>query len=216
MSFKENVPKSSTKADLNSVKVEKEGMDNKPTNDNNDQKYLMPQTICSTELPIPNVVFHSLTSVSSTNFILTGGISGDGRIFNHVFLGNISKDQTDVTWKELKPMRNQRGGHLSFKLNSSLYVAGGVDESLQALSCCEKYDINKDEWKDVEHALPYRLTGSIVSTSKDESFTTIVGGYKGKSVYSKEIITFTEQEGFQVLNDIGLIHNKACGTSITL
>lgn len=218
MRFNQNIQKKSEIAMKQSSKGQKDLTGNIFTNpeQNNDQQYLMPQTICSTELPIPMTVAHSLTKVSNSSVILTGGGILHSKTSNRAFLGEITQDQTDVIWKEMKPMTKGRKGHVSFKMNTSLYVAGGVLKSCHFLQCCEKYDINEEKWYDAVHALPYSLAGATASASKDESFALIIGGLRVKGEYSKAIITFTEQDGFKTLKDISLIHNKFLGTAITV
>ena len=74
--------------------------------------------------------------------MMVGGNCGE-TVFEYAFLGEITKDKMDVTWKKLNPMRKRRAGHIAFKMNNSLYVAGGRNTTDKFLSCCERYVIKE-------------------------------------------------------------------------
>ena len=47
--------------------------------------------------------------------MMVGGGNG-GTVFKHAFLGEITKDKMDVSWKKLSPMRKRRSWHIAFKI----------------------------------------------------------------------------------------------------
>ena len=44
---------------------------------------------------------------------------------NRVFLSKLNKEETDAIWDELIPMEKPRSHHVAFKIQKSVYAAGG-------------------------------------------------------------------------------------------
>ena len=125
--------------------------------------------------------------------ILVGGWVVDA-ISNRVFLGELTENKTDVIWKEVESMAEARLRHIVFKMQDSIYVAGGYGN--RTLRCCERYDLNENKWSRCRHVLPYPLRYASAIVSEDETFAVITGGKTGNDKCSSGIIIFTENEGF--------------------
>jgi len=109
---------------------------------------------------------------------------------------------SDVKWRKVQSMRKARAGHIGFQMNGRLYVAGGFDSERKPLQICERYNINDDKWDLPNLKLPFGLFGAMAVKSKDSSFVVITGGEKAQRPFNKSIITFTEQDGFKILNEV--------------
>ena len=162
--------------------------------------------ICYTRLPVP-LINHSVTQVAKHKIIVVGGIiHGNGNATNRVFAGEFSIDDAQsIQWKELEPLEIPRYGHLSFRLGSFLYVAGGVGRNEKLISSCEVYNINENKWQYGNNHLPYPLSRSSVVTDSQEKFALICGGeayFKGWA--SSNVIIFTKEDGFYVFDDFSL------------
>lgn len=166
------------------------------------------QTVCPTPLPV-SVYVHTLTKVGSKKVILVGG-SENQTHSNRVFQGELLPSNEDVGWQKLESMNKKRACHMTFKMKQSVYVAGGFNaygNVRQNLSCCERYDLEKNTWFKCQHSLPFPLMSASVVVSADEAFALIVGGYKYKdgktqrSEMSNEILVFTKDTGFYKLEN---------------
>ena len=158
------------------------------------------QKVCPTPIPVDRVLFHSITNVDNNKVILVGGEvkCNVAWLSKSVYLGELTEDKSDVTWKELESMQKARKFHITFKMKQHVYVAGGIDVRDKTLACCERFDLNENKWFKCHHVLPYRLYDASVVVSADETFAVITGGYKGGSI-SDGIIIFTEQGGFKLM-----------------
>ena len=183
---------------------------------------------CPTRLPVNSIgIKFSMTKVTDRSLILCGGrgdINQEYAVYNNVFLGEIEDD--DITWKQLKLMKNKRFDHVSFLINGKLYIAGGgihmdkTRQSLKTIRDCEAYDIEEDLWTIYPHELPFPLFGAVAATSKDSSFAIITGGKTksrtGIESYNKSVISFNDKEGFNVLRDISTQIKRYRGVSISM
>ena len=88
-------------------------------------------------------------------------------------------------------MTNTRKGHVAFKIENNLYVAGGYNRIFNNASC-ERYDIKKNKWFSSKHTLPQALTLAHSSVSLDESFSVITGRISDR-ITTYSMIIFTEQ-----------------------
>ena len=88
--------------------------------------------------------------------MLVGGNCSETK-FEYAFLGEIATNTMDVSWKNLNPMRQRRFGHIAFKINNIMYVAGGRNTTDNFLSSCEKYVIKDGNWENRLHVLPCTL-----------------------------------------------------------
>ena len=158
------------------------------------------QKVCTTPIPVDRVLFHSITKVYNNKVILVGGEVKCvvARLSRSVYLGELTDNKTDVSWRELESMKKARKFHIAFKMKHNMYVAGGIDISDKTLSCCERFDLKKNKWFKCHHLLPYRLYDASVVVSADETFAVITGGYNGGRI-SDRIIIFTEQDGFKLM-----------------
>ena len=81
-------------------------------------------------------------------------------------------------------MRKRRAGHIAFKMNNKLYVAGGKNTTDKFLSCCKRYVIKEGNRENRLHVLPCTFPYVMDSVSPDESFAIIVGRKKDyKKIY---------------------------------
>lgn len=73
-------------------------------------------------------------------------------------------------------MRKPRDGHVAFKMENYLYVAGGIDGfSSEVIDSCEHYDIENNTCFSSQHSLPRALEDAFSVVSLDESFAVITG-----------------------------------------
>ena len=156
---------------------------------------------------------HSVTKVSDTTVIMCGGWCLPN-ILDDVFIGEVT--DSDVTWRRLKSMRKARAGHIAFVMNGRLYVAGGFGSEDKTLQKCERYNIKDEKWDIPNLKLPFTLRGAMALTSKDSSFVIITGGEKDRGTYNKSIITFTEKDGFKILNDVEISFGIAISKAFML
>ena len=148
--------------------------------------------------------------------MLVGGDTTNDGITNRVFEGEITEDNKDVFWKEVESMRKNRHSHLTFKMNDSVYVAGG-HSGLRDVPICERYDLKEHKWHKCEYTLPWDLYFSSVVVSVDESFALITGGTSSHiSGRTNSIIIFTENHGFQPLRNSSLQIKRTNHVSIRI
>ena len=111
---------------------------------------LCKRNIYPTKLPLI-VSHHTLTNIGYDKVMLVGGEVDIIRrrrscSSNRVFQGKLTPNKKDVKWIEVGCLSEARGLHISFKLNDSVYVAGGVNEEEQEiLSSCERYDLTQNK-----------------------------------------------------------------------
>ena len=130
----------------------------------------------------------------------------------------------NITICKLEFPKIPRRHHIAFKLGDGLYIAGGFEQQgndFAELLSCERYDINEKRWLDCPHTLPHPLVCASVVVSNDETFAVIIGGYYrhdfGAHHESSQIITFTETDGFQLLEENILSWPRSsCHTSIRI
>ena len=172
-------------------------------------------TVCLTQLPV-SANGDSLTRVDHNKVMFVGSY--------WVFEGELSENKNDVIWRKLEFPKIPRRHHIAFKFGDSLYIAGGFEQQgndFAELSSCERYDFKENKWFDCPHTLPHPLVCASVVVSNDETFAVIIGGYYrhdfGAHHESSQIITFTETEGFQLLEENILSWPRSsCHTSIRI
>lgn len=172
------------------------------------------QCICPTRQPTENSIFsHTLTRIGDNKVMLMGG-KYRGTSSHSVFLGEITANKGNVTWKEMEPIKKARFSHMAFKMKESLYVVGGIATcncnhwcncSRATLSCCERYDLIEDKWYNYHHSLSYALESASAVVSLDETFAVITGGRDRDYKESSNVIIFTTERGFQELNNSSLL-----------
>ena len=154
-------------------------------------------------MPI-DVCFHVMIGLDENKVILIGGCDIDCYPSKKVFMGNLSKDETDMSWDELCPMIVPRQEHVGFKLKNRIYVVGGIGADDEVLSCCERYNIEENHWELTSYQLPYPLHEASVAVAKNEDFVLIIGGMKNKKQISDKLIMFTEKCGFSDIDQFSL------------
>ena len=168
--------------------------------------------VCLTRLPV-SANGDTITSIGNNKVIFVGSY--------WVFEGELSTTENDVIWKKLEFPKTPRRCHMAFKLQDSVYIAGGYEQCEQEfveLSSCERYDLSEKTWNDCSHVLPYPLVCASVVVDKEETFAVIIGGYyKHEDTHneSRMIIIFTETDGFRVLEGNNLKSPRSsCHTSV--
>lgn len=164
---------------------------------------------------------HSITFVRNNTFMIIGGRALSQRPYRRettrcVLKGEISEDAADVKWKKLTSLLNDRFGHFSFKIKNHVYVAGGAEYGTEDILCCEVYDIDKDSWSVSKHYLPYHLYKASVIVDKEETYALIIGGLKRTAEASEKVILFTEEKGFELINDFSMHHKRYGHVSLSL
>ena len=169
-----------------------------------ENRILFVQNTCSTKLPLNVGYGHTITNIGHNRVMLIGGF-GNGNSSNRVFQGELSTNRKDVMWNELECLGKARRWHISFKMNGSVYVAGGYNDiSNERLSTCERYDLKEMKWYKCQHSLPFALRLASVVVSTDESIAVITGGKKEDRIYSDKVIIFTEDKGFVIFKAFSL------------
>ena len=158
-------------------------------------------TNCSTKLPV-SVHDHTLTRVGRNRVMLIGGYDQDVGASNRAFRGLLTEDQKDVIWDELPSLSTSRNGHFTFRIRDSIFVAGGFGDTY--LSCCEKYDLKQNEWRQTQHYLPYPLFNASVVVDTEQNLAVITGGFTNQREASDKVIIFNEERGFVLLNEFSL------------
>ena len=142
----------------------------------------------------------------------------DGKTSKKALHRTISNDKTDFEWKYLRSKNVTRSGHIAFYMKYTLFVAGGMNKE-RALSNCEYYDFQDDNWFNVEYHLTYPQSNASYCINKDGSFAIIMGGYcvRGYVVFmTKYLIIFTPQDGFKLLGSVSLKHDRSSLESVTI
>ena len=161
------------------------------------------QTMFPSLMPI-DVCYHVMIGLDENRVILIGGCDIDCCPSKKVFMGNLSKDETDMYWNELCPMIMPRQEHLGFSLKNWIYVAGGIGPDDEVLCCCERYNIEENKWESTSYQLPYPLHEATAVVVKNEDFVLITGGMKNKKQISDKLIVFTEKCGFSEIDHFSL------------
>ena len=126
-----------------------------------------------------------------------------------LFIGELTDNKSNVTWVQQESLNKAREYHITFKMKTSVFVAGGVDKDYKPLSSCERFSLNKSKWFPNQHQLPFPLVNATVIVSTDETFAVITGGWKDISndyhggpnrALSNETLVFTMERGFKVLS----------------
>ena len=170
--------------------------------------------VCLTRLPV-TANGDTITSIGQNKVMFIGSY--------WVFEGEVTEAGNDVTWKTLEYPKVPRRCHMAFKLKDSVYIAGGYeqhDQEFEELSSCERYDIKTETWMECPHLLPYPLVCGSVVVNQEETLGVIIGGFyrhEGSHVESSHIITFSELEGFQIVEYGKLLSPRSsCHTSIRI
>merc|ERR1712098_590898 len=102
-----------------------------------------------------------------------------------------------------------------------LFLAGGSNDDLTALCSCEYFDFEDGVWTDTQYKLPYGLSNASSCGSKDGSFAIITGGWKHSvldgnitALRTNDIITFTPESGFNILNTISMKGGRTYHASV--
>ena len=168
-------------------------------------KCKLPHIFCPTPLPLHLTGGHTVTNIKDNQVILIGGYCG-GSASSSVFIGELTDNESDVTWIEQESLNKARQYHMTFKMDGNVFVAGGVDKDYKALYDCERFSINRNTWVRNQHHLPYPLVNATVIVSTDETFAVITGGWKDLSndtfegsarILSYETLIFTIDGGFK-------------------
>ena len=178
---------------------------------------LYPQTIFPAELLVkPNSC--TLTNIGNNVVMLIESNPPS------MFIGNLENTMSakDILWLKVPPLIVPRYDYLISKMQTSVYVMGGFNSLDKPLSSCVYYDLVLNSWFTSKHSLPHPLCNSSVVVSKDETFAVITGGQKQtedlltEEICSKEIIIFTEEDGFRVLKNSTLITERSSHISILI
>ena len=170
-------------------------------------------TKCTSKAPVsledgtPAQVWgHTITHIGNNKLLLVGGRAISQRPYRRqttrcVLEGEITEDLTDIKWRRLQSISMARFGHFAFKLNKFIYIGGGAEYGAEDILCCEKYDIEAEAWSVCQYSLPYHLYKASAVVDVSESFALIIGGLKRSSEASNEVLLFTEEGGFEVLEN---------------
>ena len=114
----------------------------------------------------------------------------------------------------------QRYDYVIFKMQQYIFVTGGFNANSQSLTSCVYFDLVLKNWFTFNHSLPYALANASVVVSKDETFAIITGGRVNpdspEEKYSDDVILFTQDSGFHVLEISKSITKRAFHVSIAL
>ena len=189
------------------------------------------QIFCST--PIPITLCHCSVSIAGDDEIIVIGdhVSGAPK----AFIGKLTRNKRDFKWKCISSMKLARVGPIMFKLGGDVYVAGGeayiplqpfAIARCTKLKSCEQYNLKKQKWSESEYCLPYPLSHASVVVSDNETFAVISGGLKenseGEFKWTKigkpsdEIILFTKENGFEVIENALLQRKRWAHVSMML
>ena len=95
---------------------------------------------CPTRLPV-SANGDTITNIGNNKAMLVGSY--------WVFEGELTATENDVIWRKMEFPKTPRRCHMAFKLQDSLYIAGGYeqrDQDFVELSSCERYDLNNKTW----------------------------------------------------------------------
>merc|ERR1712061_884655 len=101
--------------------------------------------------------------------------------YRNVYKGTLNEVKMDVSWKKAAFLRKPRSGHVVFKLNQTVYVAGGyhIDKDNTTRTCIE-YSIKKNSWSRGTN-LPFKLDKAVATTNTNEDFALIFSSKKDRN-----------------------------------
>ena len=78
------------------------------------------------KLPIP-LIFHTVTKISESEFVLCGGINDACKPLKDVYYGRVvsNPEQLEIEWAKLKPLNSARYKHCAVYIKNRLIVIGG-------------------------------------------------------------------------------------------
>ena len=182
------------------------------------------QKISEVDSPLSGVRYHTVTRMRTNVAMIVGGESvskqENGEIKSiptsrvyFISSGGISGVLTGNSMVTRIHINTARSHHVSFKMNSSIYVVGGKDAKNQLLASCERFDGHK--WVISQYSLPYPVFMASVFVSKHETFAVLIGGrtyrshgYIGHSImhkyddtyqHNEKSMIFTEKTGWKVI-----------------
>lgn len=127
------------------------------------------------EQPPKTLSGHAGVLIGDRMFV-SGGLSERS---NYDFIGTMWEvDLRKNTWTARAPMKTPRGMAAAASIGSSVYVAGGFDDSGRHLTSVERYDILTRRWVEVAPMRVPRTRFSLIAVS---GHLFAIGGLSGKS-----------------------------------
>ena len=170
--------------------------------------------VCLTRLPV-TANGDTVTNIGPNKVMFIGSY--------WVFEGELTPGGNDITWKTLEFPKVPRRCHMAFKIKDSVYIVGGYeqqDQEFKELDSAERYDLKTERWEECPHSLPYPLVCASAVVNQDETMGVIIGGFyrhEGCHVESSNIIIFTEEKGFELIENGKLLSPRSsCHTCITI
>merc|ERR1712223_1043986 len=130
-----------------------------------------------------------------------------------LFLGKLSlnslNDEWDVNWRPISTMPTARFGHVTFKLNQEIFIAGGLDIFARACLSTDVYKMQENLWHKVDD-MPFWLGDMTSASDVQENFCLIIGTrtfVKGPLLTSDNgqkkmvVLLFSKLVGFTILNE---------------
>ena len=170
--------------------------------------------VCLTRLPV-TANGDTVTNIGPNKVMFIGSY--------WVFEGELTPGGNDITWKTLEFPKVPRRCHMTFKIKDHVYIVGGYeqqDQGFKELDSTERYDLKTERWEEFPYSLPYPLVCASAVVNQDETMGVIIGGFyrhEGCHVESSNIIIFTEEKGFELIENGTLLSPRSsCHTCITI